>query len=260
MVTNKGEAMKSRSLLFTPILILAMLACNLPSTLPTESPTVTAITPSVTQPPSATVAPTQTALPSNTPPPTTTSTPSVPVAFPRDVAVNCRLGPGTGWIVLSGLSLGASSQITGKSADGGWWQIIDPLNSARRCWVASGVTNTAGNVTNIPVAESPKASVTDVNVNVDPRSFSVAGCIGPIASIKLSGTIETDGPTTVQWRFETQQSGALTTQTTQFDAFGETSVSADYTPTLTAGTYWVRLIITAPNNVQDEVNYTITCP
>jgi hypothetical protein len=122
------------------------------------------------------------------------------------------------------------------------------------------VTNTAGNVANIPVAEAPKATVTDVKVNVDPRSISVAGCIGPIASLKLSGTIETDGPTSVQWRFETQQGGAMTTQTTQFDAFGETSVSADYTPILTAGTYWVRLIVTAPNNLQDEVNYTITCP
>ena len=251
--------MKSRSLLFTLILIVAMLACNLPSTLPTETPTVTAITPSVTQP-SPTVASSQTALPSNTPPPTTTSTPSVPVAFPRDVAVNCRLGPGTGWIVLSGLSIGASSQITGKSGDGGWWQIIDPLNSARRCWVAASVTNTAGNVTSIPVAEAPKATVTDVTVNVDPKSISVAGCIGPILPLKLLGTIETDGPTSVQWHFETQQGGAMPTQTTQFDAFGEKSVSADYTPTLVAGTYWVRLIITNPNNVQAEVNYTIACP
>jgi hypothetical protein len=252
--------MKSRSLLFTLILIMTMNACNLPSTLPTETPTVTAITPSVTQQPSATAAPSQTAPPSNTPPPTATFTPSVPVAFPRDVAVNCRLGPGTGWIVLSGLSLGASSQITGKSSDGGWWQIIDPLNSARRCWVASSVTNTAGNITSIPVAEAPKATVTDVTVNVDPKSISVAGCIGPILPLKLSGTIETDGSTSVQWHFETQQGGAMPTQTTQFDAFGEKSVSADFTPTLTAGSYWVRLIITNPNNVQAEVNYTITCP
>ena len=251
--------MKSRSLLFTLILVMSMLACNLPSTLPTETPTAVDITPSSTQP-SPTVAPSQTAPPSNTPPPTTTSTPSVPVAFPRDVAVNCRLGPGTGWIVLSGLSLGTSAQVTGKSADGGWWQVIDPLNSARRCWVASSVTNTAGNVAVIPVAEAPKATVTDVNVEVDPRSISVAGCLGPILPLEISGTIETDGPTTVQWRFETQQGGAMTTQTTTFDAFGEETISVDYTPTLIAGTYWVRLIVTSPNNVQDEVNYTITCP
>ena len=251
--------MKSRSLLFTIVLILAMLACNLPSNLPTETPTADVITPSATQP-SPTAAPSQTGVPSNTPPPTASSTPSVPVASPREVAVNCRLGPGTGWIVLSGLSLGASSQITGKSGDGGWWQIIDPLSSGRRCWVASSVTNTAGNVASIPVVEAPKASVIDVSVDVDPSSFSVAGCLGPIQPLEITGTIETDGPTTVEWRFETQQGGAMTTQSTTFDSFGEETFSVDYTPTLVAGTYWVRLIVTDPNDAQDEVNYTIACP
>jgi hypothetical protein len=110
------------------------------------------------------------------------------------------------------------------------------------------------------VVEAPRATVTNVDVEVDPRSFSVAGCVGPIAPLEISGTIETDGPTTVQWRFETQQGGSMTTQSTTFDAFGEETVSVDFTPTLVAGTYWVRLVVTSPNSVQDEVNYTITCP
>jgi hypothetical protein len=252
--------MKSRSLLSTLALVLAMLACNLPSNLPTETPTAAAITPSSTQAPT-TAAPTLTLAPSNTPPPTSTSTPSVPVAFPREVAVNCRLGPGTSWIVLSGLSVGTSSQITGKSGDAGWWQIIDPLNSGRRCWVATSVTNTAGNVAGIPVVEAPKATVTNVTVDVDPESLSVAGCLGPILPLEITGTIETNGPGTVQWRFETQQGGAMTAQTTEFDAFGEETVSVNYTPTtLAAGTYWVRLIVTSPNEAQAETEYTIVCP
>jgi hypothetical protein len=115
-------------------------------------------------------------------------------------------------------------------------------------------------VAGVPVVEAPKATVTNVNVEVDPRSISVAGCLGPILPLEITGTIETDGPTTVQWRFETQQGGAMTTQTTEFEAFGEETISVDYTPTLVAGTYWVRLIVTSPNNLQDEVNYTITCP
>jgi len=249
--------MKSRNLLSTLALVLAMLACNLPSNLPTETPTVVAITPSSTPVPSTAI-PTQTPLPSNTPPPT--STPAVPVASPKEVAVNCRLGPGIGWIVLSGLSVGTSSQITGKSGDGSWWQIIDPLNSGRRCWVATSVTNSAGNVAGIPVVESPKATVTNVTVDVAPSSLSVAGCLGPILPLEITGTIETNGPADVQWRFETQQSGTITTRTTTFEAFGEETVSFDYTPTLLAGTYWIRLIVTSPNEVQAEVKYTITCP
>jgi hypothetical protein len=251
--------MKSRTLFPVFMLVLAMLACNLPAGIPTETPTAVAVTPSSTLTLS-TIQPTQTLLPANTPPPTTTSTPTVPVAFPKEVAVNCRLGPGTAWIVLSGLSIGTSSQIVGKSGDGSWWQITDPFNSARRCWVSSSVTNTAGNLAGIPVVEAPKATVTKVTVDVEPESISVAGCLGPILPIKITGTIETDGPTTVQWRFETQQGGAMTTQSTEFDAFGSETVSVDYTPTLLAGNYWVRLIVTSPNNVQAEAKYTIVCP
>ena len=251
--------MKPRNFFPILMLVLAMLACNLPSGTATETPTAVAITPSATLFLSTGV-PTLTPPPSNTPPATTTSTPTVPVAFPKEVAVNCRLGPGTAWIVLSGLSLGTSSQIVGKSGDGGWWQITDPFNSGRRCWVASSVTNTAGNLAGIPVVEAPKATVTKVTVDVDPKSISVAGCLGPILPIKITGTIETDGPTTVQWRFETQQGGAMTTQSTVFDAFGSETVSVDYTPTLLAGTYWVRLIATSPNDAQAEVKYTIVCP
>ena len=250
--------MKLRGLFIVFVLVLS--ACNLPSNAPvTETPTL-----AVTATPTlflSTAAPTLTLPPSNTPPPAATSTPSVPVAFPREVAVNCRLGPGTSWVVLSGLSVGTSAQITGKSGDGGWWQITDPLNSSRRCWVAGSVTNTAGNVSGIPVVEAPKAEVTDVAVEVDPESLSIALCAGPITPLEITGTIETNGPTTVQWRFETQQDGAMTAQTTEFDAFGEETVSVDYTPTtITAGTYWVRLIVTSPNNVQAETRYTIACP
>jgi hypothetical protein len=252
--------MKSRTLFPVLMLVLAMLACNLPSNLPTETPTLALITPSSTQT-TSTSAPTFTPLPSNTAPPTTTFTPSVPVAFPKEVAVNCRLGPSIGWIVLSGLSVGTSSQITGKSGDGAWWQIIDPLSSSRRCWVAASVTSTAGNVAGIPVIEAPKATVTNVTVKVKPESLSVAGCIGPITPFEITGTIETNGPTTVQWRFETEQDGAMSTQTTEFESFGEETVSTNYTPTtLTAGTFWVRLIVTSPNDAQAEAKYTITCP
>jgi len=52
----------------------------------------------------------------------------------------------------------------------------------------------------------------------------------------------------------------MSNQTTNFDAFGSKNVSVDYTPTLTAGTYWVRLIVTEPNDIQAEVKYTLECP
>ena len=251
--------MKGRSVICAIAIVFILSACNLPSNRPvTETPTA------VTSPTAtlfiATGTATQTVEPSDTPPPTTTSTPTVPVAFPREVAVNCRLGPSLGWIVISGLNVGASSQIVGKSADGGWWYIVDPLNSGRNCWVATNVTNTAGNLAAIPVVEAPKASVTDVTVDVNPNALSVAGCVGPVLPLEITGSIETNGPGPVTWYFETQQGGAMASQTTNFETSGSREFSTTYTPALRADTYWVRLVVTSPNNIQGEERYTITCP
>lgn len=253
--------MKPRTLFPALVLVLAMLACNLPSNAPvTETPTPTLdLSPTATLS-LATATATETQPPTNTAPPPATSTPSVPIAFPRDVNVNCRLGPGTAWVTISALLVGQTSQIAGRNSDGSWWNITDPQNSGRRCWVSGSVVNTGGNLTGIPVVESPAASVTNTAVRVDPRTISAPGCLGPILPIEIEGTIETNGPTTVTWRFETQQGGAMTTQTTQFDTFGEREFSVDYTPPVSAGTYWVRLIVTSPTNIQAETSYTITCP
>ncbi|HSJ85908.1 MAG TPA: hypothetical protein VK909_01785 [Anaerolineales bacterium] len=252
--------MNARTLFPVLVLVLAMLACNLPSNVAvTETPTLQML-PSATTQPLATDLPTQPPLPSNTPPPAATSTSTIPIVFPKETNVNCRLGPGIAWIPTSALIVGQSSQITGKNSDGSWWNIVDPQNTSKRCWVSASVVNTGGNISAIPIVEAPEASVTDATVNVDPKSISVAGCTGPILPIKIKGTIETNGPTTVKWRFETQLDGSMGDQTADFDAFGAKEFSADYTPPVTAGTYWVRLIVTTPNDLQAEASYTITCP
>ena len=252
--------MKLRTLLPVFMLVLSMLACNLPSNVPaTETPTVQAsASPTITLP-TNTPLPTQTLPPTNTPPATLTSTPTIPVAFPRDVNVNCRLGPGTAWVPLSALLVGQSSQITGKTGDGAWWNIVDPQNSSRRCWVSASVVNTAGNIASIPIAEAPQASVTRVTVDVDPKTISVGGCIGPILPSEITGTIETNGPTVVKWHFETQLGGNLGNESTNFDGFGTREFDENYTPPLTAGTYWIRLIVTEPNAMQAEVTYRVEC-
>jgi hypothetical protein len=55
----------------------------------------------------------------------------------------------------------------------------------------------------------------------------------------------------------------MATQTSEFETFGEKTFIASFTPTLpvTAGdSYWVRLIVSSPNDEQSEVRYTIACP
>jgi hypothetical protein len=242
------------------MIVLSMLACNLPSNVPaSETPTLLASASPTIELPTNTPPPTQTLPPTNTPPPTLTATPTVPVASPRDVNVNCRLGPGTAWVPLSALLVGQTSQITGKTGDGAWWNIVDPQNSSRRCWVSASVVNTAGNIASVPIAEAPQATVTRVTVDVDPKTINIGGCVGPIQPSDITGSIETNGPTLVRWHFETQLGGNLGNENTNFDAFGTREFDEEYTPPLTEGTYWIRLIVTEPNDMQAEVRYTVDC-
>jgi uncharacterized protein YraI len=252
--------MKFKILIIPLMLALIVQACNIPTSPPvTETPTASA-SPSPTQP-QPTDTPTVTPSPTSTPPPTLTFTPSVPIAFPRDTAVNCRLGPGQAWAVISGLNPGQTSQILGKNSDGTWWYIVDPFNSGRNCWVSTSVVNTAGNLTTIPIVQTPTASVTNVTVRIDPTTVNAPGlCAGPILPSRIEGTIETNGPTTVRWYFETQQGGQMSTETTVFDSFGTKTFSTNYTPApLVAGRYLVRLIVTSPNATQAETSYNIVC-
>ena len=251
--------MRYQPFLASFLLVLSMLACNFPSAA-AVTPTATTLLSTNTPAQSLfTPVPSNTALPVASPLPTTANTPTVPVASPKDVAVNCRFGPGTAWVAISALNIGQASQIVGKSSDSSWWYIVDPFNSGRNCWVSASVTNASGNLAPIPVVQAPSASVTNVSVRVDPGTIAVAGCVGPLLPVKFTGTIEVNGPTSVKWYFDTQQGGALPTQTTDFQTFGSKEVTAEYTPTLTAGNYWVRLIVTTPNSVQSETRYTIQC-
>lgn len=252
--------MKQRIL---PILILITLiasSCNLPSNAPAETPTLAFTnTPAL---PTDTPQPTNTPLPTDTPLPTLTFTPSVPTVTTRDQPVNCRFGPGQAWVVISALNLGQSSQIVGKNNEANWWYIQDPLSPGRNCWVAASVTNASGNLANVPIVQTPSASVTSVSLSLDPKVIDlVLLCIGVIPPVKFAGTIETNGPTDVKWYFETQQGGAQSTKETEFDAFGKKDLSGEYTHVapIVAGDYWVRLVVTSPNSLFAEAKYKIDC-
>lgn len=252
--------MKSKFLTLTLIMMLVIASCNFPSgATPTDTPIPLATTPAL---PSDTPPPTNTPQPTNTPLPTLTFTPSVPTVTTRDQPVNCRFGPGVAWEPISALNLGQSAQILGKNSTNEWWYIQDPLNPGRNCWVAASVTTASGNISIVQVVQTPSASVTDVTLSLDPRVIDlVLLCVGAIPVVKFAGTIETNGPTTVNWRFETQQGGAQANRTTEFDAFGTKDVSGEYTPVapLVPGDYWVRLIVTSPNSLNAESTYRIDC-
>lgn len=250
--------MKQKLIVVFMLTILVVSSCNLPQGgTPTEPPILFTATSAL---PTDTPLPTNTPLPTDTPLPTFTFTPSVPTVTTNDQPVNCRLGPSTAWLPISALNLGQSSQIVGKNSDASWWLIQDPLSPGRNCWVAASVTSASGNLSGLQVVQTPAALVTNVKISLDPKSINLGLlCLSPMPVVKIKGAIETNGPTTVKWHFETQQSGAMPNKETEVDAFGEKEVSAEYTPVLPVGTYWVRLIVTSPNSLFAEATYRIEC-
>ena len=179
---------------------------------------------------------------------------------PKTEAANCRFGPGTSYVSVGGLKVGASVPILGTNGDGTWWQIQNPNNISDKCWVSVTVTDASGNMGSVPVTPAPQPFVTKVTANT-PANISVPGCIGPITPMALTGSIDVNGPTAVVWHFETQQGGALGSHTLTFTKYGpQTVTESSYTPPVVAGTYWVRLVVTAPNSLKGEANYTIACP
>ena len=252
--------MNKRVLIASLVLIVAILACNLPSaepTQPTDSPVVTETQAlaSDTPIPTLTSLPTETALPSLTP------TPTIPIARPFDKAVNCRLGPGTEWLSIAGLQPDQSATIQGKNGDASWWYVTTPSDPGKPCWVAASVTVTAGNLANLPVVNPPQAQVINVSLKLNPKEISLPGCSGPVQPITIKGTIDTNGPVKVKYYFKTEQGGDNSIEDINFEFADSKTVETTYTPPAgPAGTYWVRLIIVNPNDKVSEEKYKIVCP
>lgn len=191
--------------------------------------------------------------------PAATVTPAVPIAWPKDVPVNCRLGPGTAWENIGSLSVNQTATIIGRNNASTWWYVQAPNDPGTSCWVAASVTNTAGNLTGLAVIPDPTASVVSVGVEVNPQDISLPGCVDPVQPVEITGSIRVNGPLTVQYRFETEQGGPMAAQTIEFEEFGTQTIEIDYTPPAAEGDFWVRLVIIQPGDLVAETEYHIDC-
>lgn len=151
-------------------LILASVACNLPTSQPTLTPneaaaltltagaqTLEASIPAA----SATSEPTFTAVPET---PTSTST-SIPLPttilqtatpsgtfFIVDVGANCRKGPGTGYDKIASFAAGTYVPLTGRNADSTWWYV---LSGSTNCWISATTGHTTGTISGLTVVAAP---------------------------------------------------------------------------------------------------------
>jgi PKD repeat protein/uncharacterized protein YraI len=90
--------------------------------------------------------------------PTTTPQPGKPAAT-AITDLNIRAGPGTAYPVLGVLRAGQSAEVTGVSADSGWWQIQFSGAAEGHGWLAAQYV-TAQNTGNVPVVQAPPLPAT----------------------------------------------------------------------------------------------------
>ena len=91
--------------------------------------------------------------------------------------VNVRTGPGTNYPVLGVASPGAAASVSGKSADGAWWQVVIPTqySSSGSGWVSADYVVTQ-NTESVPVVDAPAPPPT-VETTPPPPAASGTGCV-----------------------------------------------------------------------------------
>lgn len=150
------------------ILIVALSACNLPSSTadatatPDLALTLTALASTGGQP-VAPAGPQDTATPQFTATPGPTETPSIPqVTVSTDT--NCRTGPGVVYDNIGALFVGQVGTVVGKNSSTGYWIINNPGKTGT-CWLYPQYATVSGNTANlqeysIPPTPTPTATST----------------------------------------------------------------------------------------------------
>lgn len=194
-----------RRTLFVSVLVLAILACNLPvSTAPTQDPgaaytsaaqTVAAavnqtlvLVPTQPLPASLTPQPGETFTPQPTftatlsPTPSFTATLSTPL-LSVTVDTNCRVGPGKIYDYLGGLYVGQTAEVYGRNSSSNYFYIRLPENPSIFCWVTGEFATVVGNVSVLPVFTPPPTPTPPPDFELAYAGMDV--CVGWWAELKI---------------------------------------------------------------------------
>lgn len=262
--------MKNTRLLFVILALVGMtLACNIaldtgaePTPVVivvTQAATDTAISQPVLQP---TDTETPTAEPTLEPTVGPTSTASAPVVTPLKDPVNCRFGPSVLWEQVYALKVGEYMPVVGKSADGSWWLTLIPNTTDKTCWVGASVTTISGDQSALQVVPPPQAFITDVQLRIN-EDFANLGkdcAVGPFPTFVVKGRIYANGPLEIAWTVQTQQDGFREEHGITFKQFGYQDISFTYVPSVwKKGNFWIRVAISKPKGIANDVAYEIQC-
>ena len=100
---------------------------------------------------------------------------SVPI-LQVNVASSCLAGPGPGYAVVGILNPGQQAEAVGRTPEGNYWLIQDPVSSATLCWLDDASVTIKGDPFTLPIA-SPVSTPTPTLVD---NPLPVGGCPTPI--------------------------------------------------------------------------------
>jgi hypothetical protein len=250
--------MNHRKFVFLTLIVILILACNLPSAVQSTNPTPAPIT--------FTPIPVIVATPTNTPAGST-----VPHASPNDGALNCRTGPDTTFAVAAVLNTGQSVEIVGKNTAGTWWYVKNPASAAAFCWISGQFATVTGDISGIQIVAVPPTptnkpgsaagAIIDVGVSVDPNSIHVAGCIGPIQPVTVYVSIRTNGAINIKVHLKDAQSGEFASHDMVFKRADFQDFSDSFTPKVNAGKHKITLTVDGLDisGLGAVTTYQITC-
>jgi uncharacterized protein YraI len=157
---REEEKMKTRisAIAASSVLILAILACNAPTSQVSNDPqsnlplTITAQALIIQNSTNQVM---QVSQSMNTPTPTPTSTPGVPMVSVSS-STNCRSGPSTYYDLIYTLNAGQTAEVVGKYSGGNYWVIKTP-GGGGNCWLWGQYATILGDVGNLPEVIPPPA-------------------------------------------------------------------------------------------------------
>jgi len=162
--------------------------------------------------------------------------------------------------VVGFLLVGDVMRVYGRTPDALWWYIQNPDDNNGKCWVWNETTIVTGQVNTIPIiapslTPTPDQVILTLKSVVDPKNYT-----GPCpVNIDLEGTIRTNLPTDVTFRWAADFSYPFVPHTFTFDTAG--SQSFHETMTISSSTTgYVRFRVYSPYEVKaDKVDINITC-
>jgi len=108
------------------------------------------------------------------PTPTATQATTLASVSPLQSA-NCRFGPGVVYTITTSFAQGRTLAVIGRNEASTWWQVAIP-ESQRVCWIAASVVEASGDLSVVPVVNSPPTPTPTVPPPPREPPAPVQGC------------------------------------------------------------------------------------